>query len=112
MPDLNFDLRFLRYAIIRPVACSAAAEHVSAPTASTSSKKRPPASSCMEWGEKPDGPSRFTLTTEASLGAICTGVTFRALPGGIGHVVMSGIRSSSNENPALKRAIELCAHRQ
>jgi hypothetical protein len=31
---------------------------------------------------------------------------------GIGHFVMSGIRSSSNENPVLKHAIELCAHHQ
>lgn len=52
--------------------------------------------------------SGLTLTTESSLGAIYRGATFRPLAEVSDTVVMSGIWSSSNENPALKRAIELC----
>lgn len=51
----------------------------------------------------------LTLTTESSLGAIYSGVTFRPVAELSDTVSTSGIWSASNENPALKRAIALCA---
>lgn len=50
----------------------------------------------------------LTLTTESSLGAIYSGVTFRPLAETADTVTTAGIWIAANENPALKRAIDLC----
>lgn len=51
----------------------------------------------------------LTLTLESSFGTIYTGVTFRPLADRSDTISTSAVWTSKNENPVLRRALELCA---